>query len=79
MIHQHSTTAHRFMTVILAALHMQHDDFIQQVAQRTPYETIVYHWIHNLYQKGKSTEEAIQLIYRARHICYLGRTTLWRV
>ncbi|WP_025740897.1 hypothetical protein [Aquimarina pacifica] len=73
MDHQHHPDQHLFMAGIIQSLHLRLDDFIYNVAHQARYETILYHWMLTLYKKGKSVDDAIQLIYRARHFWLLGQ------
>ncbi|WP_108809208.1 hypothetical protein [Aquimarina spinulae] len=62
----------KFMSDILKTLHLTMDTFIYNLAHHTPYEMLLYRWINKLYTKGISSEEAIQLIYKARNILLLN-------
>ncbi|TSE02780.1 MULTISPECIES: hypothetical protein [Aquimarina] len=62
----------KFISEILEALHIKADEFVYNLGQHNPYEIILYTWIHKLYGKGKSVDEAIQLIYKARNILFLN-------
>ncbi|WP_024770417.1 hypothetical protein [Aquimarina macrocephali] len=68
---------HKFMSDILQALHLKMDEFMYNLAHHTPYEMILYSWINKLYTKGRSSEEAIQLIYKARNILLLTPKNSW--
>ncbi len=63
----------QFIVDIILALHMKIDEFMYNLVHHHPYETILYLWIHKLYLKGKSSDEAIQLIYKARNIVLLKK------
>lgn len=62
-----------FMIEVLRALHLQSDNFFYDVLQKTPYEVLIYNWMDKLYKSGKSREEAIEYIHRARRL-YILRT-----
>ncbi len=64
----------RFITEILQALHIKTDEFMYNLAHRNPYEILLYTWINKLFTKGKSCDEAIELIYKARNILFLKST-----
>ncbi len=61
----------KFIVDIIQALHIQLDEFMYKVVHHSPYETILYIWIHKLYIKRKSCEDAVQLIYKARNMYLL--------
>ncbi len=73
MDHQHHPDCHLFMAGITQALHLRLDDFVYKVAHRAPYETLLFRWMYRLYNKEKSIDDAIALIYRARHRWLLGQ------
>ena len=50
---------------------MRADIFMYNLSLHNPYEMLLYVWIYKLYNKKKSIEEAIQLIYKARNILLL--------
>lgn len=58
---------HQYIVTIIQALHLKLDTFIYNLAHQNPYETLLYTWITKLYTKGKSSDEALQLIYKARN------------
>lgn len=61
----------RFINEVLSALHLESKSFFYDVAQKRPYEVLIYNWINKLYKKGKSREEAIEQIHRARRLFIL--------
>ncbi|PKV48544.1 hypothetical protein ATE84_0544 [Aquimarina sp. MAR_2010_214] len=63
---------HQYMSNILKMLHLKMDIFMYNLAHHNSYETILYRWIHKLYSKGISIDDAIQLIYKARNILLLN-------
>ncbi|MBL0685335.1 hypothetical protein [Aquimarina mytili] len=66
---------HHYFATILQALHFKMDAFIYNLVHHSPYETLLYRWMVKLYKKGKTSEEALQLIYKARNIILLTPTT----
>ncbi|EZH72142.1 hypothetical protein ATO12_24725 [Aquimarina atlantica] len=68
---------YQFMSDILKTLHFTMDTFIYNLAHHSPYEMLLYRWINKLYTKGISSEEAIQLIYKARNILLLNPKNSW--
>ncbi|WP_160112044.1 hypothetical protein [Aquimarina sp. AU58] len=62
----------KFMSDILQALHLKMDTFMYNLVHYTPYEIILYSWINACYTKGKTSDETIQLIYKARNILLLN-------
>ena len=62
----------RFINDIIEALHMKMDTFIYNLAHNHPYELLLYLWIDKLYSKGKTSGEAVQVIYKARNIFLLS-------
>lgn len=69
---QYHYSKREFVIDIIEALHMKLDAFMYNLANHNPYEMLLYVWINKLYSKGKSSEEAIQLIYKARNILLLN-------
>ncbi|GAA4273657.1 hypothetical protein U6A24_18195 [Aquimarina gracilis] len=63
----------KFVVDTILALHFKLDQFMYDLVHCSHYEIIIYLWIQNLYHKGKSCEEAVQLIYRARNLFLLGK------
>ncbi len=63
---------HLYFATILKALHFKMDAFMYNLAYNSPYEMLLYNWISKLYRKGKTSEEALQLIYKARNILLLN-------
>ncbi|WP_271768991.1 hypothetical protein [Aquimarina algiphila] len=63
------------MSDILQALHHKMDEFMYNLVHYSSYEIILYLWINKLYAQGKSSDEAIQLIYKARNILLLNHKT----
>ncbi|TPN87969.1 hypothetical protein [Aquimarina algicola] len=61
----------KFIATVLAAFHMTTDQFMYNLVRQSLYETILYLWINKLYTKGKTSDEAIQLIYKARNLFLL--------
>ncbi|WP_271783268.1 hypothetical protein [Aquimarina algiphila] len=55
------------MSDILKMLHLKMDIFMYNLVHYHPYEMILYIWINKLYAQNKATEDAIQLIYKARN------------
>ncbi len=62
---------YRFMNAILKALHLESNYFFYDVVQKRPYEVLIYNWMNKLYKNGKSREEAIEYIHRARRLFIL--------
>ena len=58
----------KFIAEVLQALHLTTDTFVAQLAQHSRYEMMLFLWINKLYKKGTTSEDAIQLIYKARNI-----------
>ncbi len=62
----------------IQALCLKLDQFVYNLGHHSPYEVILYIWIQRLYLKGKSSEDAVQLIYKAKkryllkHSCGVG-------
>ncbi len=57
----------QFLYTVLRALHMPYDRFMYNLAHGHLYEIILYLWIDKLYRKDKTSDEAVQLIYKARN------------
>ena len=47
------------------------DTFMYNLANGHPHEPLLYLWIDKLYAKNKSSEDAVQLIYKVRNIFLL--------
>ncbi|WP_103866595.1 MULTISPECIES: hypothetical protein [Aquimarina] len=62
---------HRFTNEVLNALHLEFKNFFCDVDKKRPYEVLIYTWINKLYKKGKTREEAIEHIHRARRLFIL--------
>ncbi|WP_281988970.1 hypothetical protein [Aquimarina aggregata] len=62
----------KFINDILKVFHLRMDEFIYKIVHHHPYEIVLYLWITKLYTRGKSTDEAIQIIYKARNIFLLS-------
>ncbi|WP_271784985.1 hypothetical protein [Aquimarina algiphila] len=60
------------MSDILQALHLKMDTFMYNLVHCSPYEIILYVWMNKLYAKGKTSDEAIVLIYKTRNIFFLN-------
>ncbi|MBQ0735791.1 hypothetical protein [Aquimarina celericrescens] len=58
----------KFIVDTIQALHIKLDQFMYNLVHHSPYEIVLYIWIHKLYLKGKSSEDAVQLIYKARNM-----------
>ncbi len=56
----------KFICHIVQYLHMDIEDFEERLEQGGCYEQTINNWILKLYKKGVTSEDAIQIIYRAR-------------
>ncbi|MBP2831195.1 hypothetical protein J8281_03260 [Aquimarina sp. U1-2] len=63
----------QFLVNTIHAMHLKLDQFMYNLVHCSPYEIIIYIWIHKLYDKQKTSEEAVQLIYKARNLFLLGK------
>ncbi|WP_103072320.1 hypothetical protein [Aquimarina sediminis] len=72
MEYKEYNSKHKFMSDIIKMLHLKMNLFIYNLSHDSSYELILYSWINKLYAKGKTTEEAVQLIYKARNILLLN-------
>ncbi len=66
-----------FMSDILKMLHLKMDEFMYNLVHYSPYEMILYVWMNKLYDKGWTSEKAIELIYKARNILFLNKKNSW--
>ena len=73
MEHQHPTHHHLFIASVVQSLHFSVVEFMANVAAHYEYERMLYRWITKCYQRGKSSEETLQLIYKARNFFLLRR------
>lgn len=64
---------HRYLAEILVYLHLEFDNFILAILNGDPYETLVYQWVDKLYEKGKSINEALPVMYKARNFYLLHK------
>ena len=55
-----------FLAKVLDCLQLNPVEFEQNLQKRGAYETIIYNWVVNLYQEGKSCDEAIRSILEKR-------------
>ncbi len=55
-----------FLKLIAESFHIDINDFKESIEQGKCYESLLYQWSIQLYKKGVSIEEAIQIIYRTR-------------
>ncbi len=53
-------------TVLALNLKLKLDQFMYNLVHYSPYKLMLYIWIHKLYLKGKSSEQAVQFIYKAK-------------
>ncbi|MBP2832822.1 hypothetical protein J8281_11555 [Aquimarina sp. U1-2] len=67
------TTKNQFLVKTIQDLHIPLDQFMYNLVHCSHYEVIIYIWIHKLYDKQKTSEEAVQLIYKARNLFLLGK------
>ncbi len=56
----------KFIVDTIQALHLRLDQFMYNLVHHSPYELMLYIWIHKLYLKGKSSEQAVQFTYKAK-------------
>ncbi|MFC5047187.1 hypothetical protein ACFSTE_12030 [Aquimarina hainanensis] len=61
-----------FLTDLLQWLKLDINRFMIALTHGEPYETIIYLWIDKLYYKGKSKDEALNLILKAQRIHLQG-------
>ncbi len=66
---------HVFMSQVLKMLHIDSDNFMYNLIHQSKYEIILYLWITNLYHKQKTSDEAVQIIYRARNIFFITQNS----
>lgn len=52
-----------YMLVILKAMSLEPELFFEYVGEGRAYEAQINNWIKELYDKGKTTDEAIRFIY----------------
>ncbi len=62
---------HHYFANILQAMHFKMDVFMYNLVHQGMYEMILYIWIDKLYKKGKTIEEALQILYKARNMLLL--------
>ncbi len=62
---------HHFTKFIVEALHIRPAEFKEAVENQWCYESLLYEWITRLFKKGKTKEQALQIIYRARILLLL--------
>ena len=58
----------KFILIIIKLLKMKTDDFMVNLKKNENYETTIYHWAINLYNEGKTLEEAIEIINKRIHL-----------
>ncbi len=57
----------KYLAQILAALHLNKDQFKKALAEEDPYESIIYQWSMKSFKKRKTPDEALKLIFKARN------------
>ena len=64
----HILNKNQFISIIIKSLKMNIDDFMVNLKKNEHYETTIYHWAINLYNEGKTLEEAIEIINKRIHL-----------
>ncbi|MEW7277768.1 hypothetical protein ABW636_04155 [Aquimarina sp. 2201CG1-2-11] len=65
---------YQFCLDILESLHFKRKDFFTKLAEGSPYEMMIYDWMHLMFEQGKTKEEAIDFIYKARYEWYVKKS-----
>lgn len=77
--HNQDQDRHRFLHYIVQSLHLRIDDFLQALAHPNRcYEQWVYRCAIQLYNKGRTQEETLRILLRARTM-FLVQKGIWQV
>ncbi len=74
-----TTPQHDYMSFILTSFHIPIPipDFIyRMLSPEGNYERQLYEWIIQLYSKGKTKEQALEIIYEARDYFFIRKTPI---
>ncbi len=72
-----TTPQHDYMSFVLASLHIPVSDFIHRIlSPEGNYERQLYEWIIQLHAKGKTKEEALDIIYETRDYFFLKKVPI---
>ncbi|WP_027392958.1 hypothetical protein [Aquimarina latercula] len=64
----------KFILAIIKSMQIEMDDFMWRVANEECYESQIYKWAIQLYEKGTSTDYAIRVIHKARRLVLITKT-----
>ncbi|MEW7280697.1 hypothetical protein ABW636_19070 [Aquimarina sp. 2201CG1-2-11] len=62
---------YQFFLEILQPLRFEAKDFFTKLAEESPYEMMIYEWIHSMFEQEKTKEETLDFIYKARYEWYV--------
>lgn len=64
----------KFLLAIIKSIQIEMDDFMTHVANKDCYESLIYKWAISLFEKGTTTDYAINVIHRARRFVLINKT-----
>ena len=65
-MHHSKPHKYEFIFSIIKALQLNPVEFEHNLRKGAAYESIIYNWVVNLYQEGKSCDEAFRIIFEKR-------------
>ncbi len=67
---------YNFCIKIIKRLHLEPNEFFKEVANKREYECLIFKWIKQLYLDGKSIEDSVDFIYKARYLVHFYRINI---
>lgn len=61
-----TTTQNEYLIFIVKSMHMNIASFMHNLSYGDTYESLIYKWTIQLYEKGIPKEQGLKIIYRAR-------------
>ncbi|TSE04377.1 hypothetical protein [Aquimarina algiphila] len=65
----------RFIATIIQSIQIEMDEFMMRVANKECYESMIHRWTVRLFEKGFSSDQAIEVIHRARRFVLMNKDT----
>ncbi len=69
-----NNSRNRFILAIIRSIQLEMDDFMRRVANKECYEMMIHEWAIRLFERGVSTDHAINIIHRARRFVLIYKT-----
>ncbi|WP_281989335.1 hypothetical protein [Aquimarina aggregata] len=64
----------QFLTPIIQSVQLEMDEFMMRVANQECHEVMMYRWAIRLFERGTSSDYAINVIHRARRFVLINKT-----